>query len=62
MLNSGGAGSLNSWASGWGVFYYGNGVYGNYTVADGGILTASNAALNGGVTVTSGGVFNAESG
>lgn len=60
VLNSGGAGSLNTAFALGGLF--GNGVYGNYTVADGGILTASNAILNGGVTVASGGVFNAESG
>jgi fibronectin-binding autotransporter adhesin len=62
VLNSGASGSLNSspYPYGWEGFY-GNGVYGNYTVADGGVLTVSNTVIYGTVTVTNGGVLNASS-
>ena len=56
IINSGIPGTLNSslWAG-----FYGNGVYGNYTVAGGGILNVSNAVMYGTVTVGNGGVLNA---
>ena len=52
MLNSGGF-----------LFDYGarpipTGVYGNYTVAGGGTLTASNSFMRGAVTVATGGIMN----
>ena len=37
------------------------GVYGNYTVANGGFLSLSNASMYGALTVMNGGVLNAES-
>ena len=55
---------LNTFASlnnpqfvGWDGFY-GTGVYGDYTVAGGGVLTASNSLMHGSVSVANGGVFN----
>ena len=55
---------LNTFASlnnpqfvGWDGFY-GTGVYGDYTVTGGGVLTASNSLMQGSVTVANGGVFN----
>jgi hypothetical protein len=56
IISSGSYGSLNydRWAG-----FYGNGVYGNYTVAGGDVLTVSNAVMYGAVTVASGGVWYA---
>ncbi len=60
VVNSGNSGTLNNSLYGWAGFY-GNGVYGNYTVAGGGVLNVSNAVMYGAVTVTNGGVLNASS-
>jgi hypothetical protein len=57
VMNSGSSGTLNNSLYGWAAFY-GNGIYGNYTVTGGGVLNVSNATLNGAVTVTDGGVLN----
>jgi hypothetical protein len=58
VLNSGSSGSLNYLRFvGWDGFY-GNGIYGNYTVAVGGVLNASNATMNGAVTVAGSGIMN----
>ena len=55
---------LNTWASlnnflfvGWDGFY-GTGVYGDYTVTDGGVMTVSNSLMQSSVTVANGGIFN----
>jgi hypothetical protein len=56
VLNSGSSGSLNYLL--WDGFY-GNGVYGNYFMSGGGVLNASNATMNGAVTVANGGGLNA---
>jgi hypothetical protein len=58
VLNSGNSGTLNYLRFGWDG-YYGNGVYGNYIVAGGGVLNVvSNATMNGAVTVGNNGALN----
>ena len=57
VLNSGNSGTLNGAERG----FYGNGVYGNYSVADGAVMNVSNAVMYGTVTVTNRGVLNASS-
>jgi fibronectin-binding autotransporter adhesin len=58
VMNSGNSGTLNNSLYGWAGFY-GNGIYGNYSVAGSGVLNVSNAFMYGTVTVTNGGVLNA---
>ena len=55
-INSGTSGAVNG--SRWDGFY-GNGIYGNYSVASGGMLNFTNAIMYGAVTVGNGGLFNA---
>ena len=60
VMNSGNSGTLNNSLYGWAGFY-GNGIYGNYSVAGGGVLNVSTAVMYGTVTVTNGGVLNVSS-
>ncbi|HEY4415716.1 MAG TPA: hypothetical protein VGO57_08495 [Verrucomicrobiae bacterium] len=59
VLNSGNSASLNFLRFGWDGFY-GNGVYGNYGVAGGGVLTVSNATMNGAMAVANAGELKME--
>lgn len=58
VRDSGGSGTLNLLYYGRWDGYYGNGVYGDYVVAGGGVLNVSNATMNGAVAVANNGRLN----